>query len=227
LLCCGSELIRMNDEIEMKRISYILLLIMTLIVCSAKDCADGGNMRAVSEEERIVALKDNVKTVFEADSLGDEFRSAYEETARQKLIDFADYLKIISDTSLDINFRQQARAMASKLFISDGVDLHNWSKIYSKPGLNTLEKLLDTSLSLGLDCWVQPFQIVVDKPLTRKNDSTFAGNLSFYQRKISLEGQVYGDNKVKMYRVDFYVMRKAKPFGDEQLRIWAVFLGDI
>ncbi len=211
----------------MKRISYILFLILTLIVCSAKDCADGGNMRAVSEEERIIALKDNVKTVFEADSLGDEFRSAYEETARQKLIDFADYLKIISDTSLDINFRQQARAMASKLFISDEVDLHNWSKIYSKSGLNTLEQLLDTSLSQGMDCWAQPMQIRVDKPLSWKNDSTFAGRLSFNQKLIPLGSMVTSDSIYRTLMIDIYTLKREKIFDKEQLRIWEVLLGDI
>ncbi|HUX57379.1 MAG TPA: hypothetical protein VMV77_10420 [Bacteroidales bacterium] len=211
----------------MKRIAYIFFLILIYLICSAKGCTEDENMKELREEKLIVALKDSVRSVFETDSVSDQFMRAYEETARQKLIDFADYMKIVSDTSLDIKFRQQAVDMVSKLFISRGINIRNWDKIYSRPGFNTFEQLLENSLSQGMTFWVQPVQINVKTPLTRQNDSTLAGTLSFYQRRIPFDNQIPADSINKMLVIDIYTLKKVKYFDKEELRIWEVFLGDI
>ncbi len=48
---------------------------------------------------------------------------AYEVTAAQRFNDFADYLRIISDTTLDLKFRQHAAELVKGLFISDKIEL--------------------------------------------------------------------------------------------------------
>jgi hypothetical protein len=184
-------------------------------------------MRELNEEKLIVALKDSVRIVFETDSIGDTFIRAYEETARRKLIDFADYLKIVSDTSLDKEFRKQAAEMVSKIFISGEVKIVNWNIINSKSGINTLEQLLDKSLSEGMISWIEPFKINVRKPLILLNDSALVGSLSFYQRRIPFVDEISSDTIDKMFFIDIYTLKKVKSFDKEQFRIWEVFLGDI
>jgi hypothetical protein len=184
-------------------------------------------MRELNEEKQIVALKDSVRIVFGTDSITDTFLRAYEETARNKLIDFADYLKIVSDTSLGIEFRQHAAEMISRIFISGEVKTGLWSSVISKSGINSLEQLLDKSLSDGMISWVEPLQINVRKPLTILNDSTLTGALSFYQRKIHFNSNITPDSISKMFVIDIYVLKKVKSFDKEQIRIWEVFLGDI
>lgn len=183
--------------------------------------------REQNEQKRLEILKEDVRNAFEADSVSDEFVRAYEETARQKLIDFADYMKITSDTSLDKNFRQQAGIMASRLFISGSVNIAGWSRIYSIPGLSTPDQLREKILSLGMIYWVQPFQIEINKPLTRLNDSVMAGSLSFYQSKIPFNNQLPADTNNKVLLIDIYNVKKVKIFDKEQLRIWEVLLGDV
>ena len=57
------------------------------------------------EEQYIVNLKESVKHVFVSDSFSDQLLRAFEITAEEKLNDFADYMKIISDTTLNLRFR--------------------------------------------------------------------------------------------------------------------------
>jgi hypothetical protein len=211
----------------MKWLSYILLLALIYIICSAKGCTDDQNIRELNEEKLIIALRDSVRSVFETDSIGDTFIRAYEQTACRKLIDFADYLKIVSDTSLDKEFRKQAAEMVSKIFISGEAKIVNWSIIDSKSEINTLEQLLDRSLSEGMISWIEPFKINVRKPLTLLNDSALAGSLSFYQRRIPFIDEISSDTIDKMFFIDIYALKKVKSFDKEQLRIWEVFLGDI
>jgi len=211
----------------MKWLSYILLLALIYIICSAKGCSDDQNMRELNEEKLIIALKDSVRSVFETDSIGDTFIRAYEETARRKFIDFTDYLKIVSDTSLVKEFRKQAAGMVSKMFISGDVKIGDLGFITSKSGIITLEQLLDICLSEGMIFWIEPFKISVRKPLTLLNDSTLAGSLSFYQRRIPFVDEISSDTIDKMFFIEIYALKKVKSFDKEQLRIWEVFLGDI
>jgi len=211
----------------MKSLSYIFILILIYLICSAKGCTDDVNMRELNEEKNIMILKDSVRSVFETDSLSDMFINAYEETARHKLIDFSDYMKVASDTSLDIEFRKQAAEMISKIFVSKKADIEKWGKINTKSGIKTLEQLLEINLSKGMAFWVEPFQINVRTPLTILNDSTLVGSLSFYQRRIPFYDHFTSDTDDKVSMIDIYLLKKPKSFNNQQLRIWEVFLGDI
>lgn len=211
----------------MKWVSNIFILILIYLICSARSCTNEGNMNELNEEKLLSASKVSIKQAFEVDSPGDQLLKAYEATARQKLTDFADYLKIASDSSMDMTFRKQALEMAGKLFISGETDTRKWNKAYPGPNLNTLEQLLEKSLSQGMPCWVQPSQINVNTPLTWKNDSTFTGSLSFYQQCILFDNPDPLGSISSMLVIDIYALKKVKFFGKEHLSIWEVYLGDI
>ena len=211
----------------MKWIRYIWILIMIYLVCSARTCTEDEDAAAKREEQYILNLKDSVKHVFMSDSLPDQLLKAYEITAIEKLNDFADYMKIISDTTLDLRFRQHAAELVRDLFVSGEIDLQNWSKVYPEPGLYTLELLLSHCLSEGISCWIRPLQINVSNPFTRENDSTFTGALSFYQDRHLFREKEPSDKVSRKLTIDIYIIRKVKTFGDLQFRVWDVCLGDI
>ena len=154
------------------------------------------------------ASKDSIKQVSEIDSPSDQNLKGYETTAILKLHDFADYLKIASDSSMDLTFRKQAAEMAAKLFIPGEIDTRNWSKIYNEQDLNTLDKLLEKSLKQGRSCWIQPDQINVLKPLTQKNDSTFKGRLSFNYNYMPYGKPNSVKNKSGNWRLTFMLKEK-------------------
>ena len=211
----------------MKWIKYIWILIVIYIVCSARTCNESEEATEVQKEEYTMNLMNSVKHVFTSDSLSDHLLRAYEITATEKLTDFADYIKIISDTTLDLRFRQHAAELVRDLFISDEIDLSGWSKSYPEPGLNILEHLLSYSLSEGVLFWIKPININIIKPFTSINDSTFTGNLSFINKCVPLSSRDTSEIESVELVIDIYLVKKVRSFGKDQISVWNVYLGDI
>jgi len=211
----------------MKWTRHILILIMIYLVCTARTCNEDEATTASREEQYIMNLKDSVKHVFMSDSLTDQLLRAYEVTALEKLNDFADYMRIISDTALDLKFRQHAAELVKGLFISDDVELHSRSKIYTEPDLITLEFLLANSLSEGISYRINPLQITVSNPFVSKNDSTFIGNLSFINKCVPLSSKDTSEIKSRELVIDIFLIKKLRSFGNDQIKVWDVYLGDI
>ena len=136
-------------------------------------------------------------------------------------------MRIISDTTLDLKFRQHAAELVKGLFISDEIELYSRSKIYPESDLNTLELLLAYGLSEGISCRINPLQITVSNPFVRKNDSTFIGNLSFINKCVPLSRTDTSEIKSRELVIDIYLVKKLRSFGVDQIRVWDVYLGDI
>jgi len=211
----------------MKWVKYIWILIVIYIVCSARTCNESEEATEVQKEEYTMNLMNSVKHVFTSDSLSDHLLRAYEITATEKLTDFADYIKIISDTTLDLRFRQHAAELVRDLFISDEIDLSGWSKSYPEPGLNILEHLLSYSLYEGVLFWIKPININIIKPFTSINDSTFTGNLSFINKCVPLSSRDTSEIESVELVIDIYLVKKVRSFGKDQISVWNVYLGDI
>jgi len=210
----------------MKRVSNILILILIYFICGSRTCSEESSMKEVNEENSLIASKDSIRKAFEVDPLSNDLLRGYEETAKQKLSDYADYMKIVSDVSLDMTFRHQAGEMVKRLFVSGDIDTRNWNKQYSQTEPSSLNELLEKSLLQGIPNWVQPEQISVLKPLTAGNDSTYTGKLSFYQKFIPFDIQKSQVTVSEMSGVDIYVIKKVKSFGSESLIMWEVNLGN-
>jgi hypothetical protein len=211
----------------MKWIKYIWILIVIYIVCSARTCNENEEASEMQKEEYTTNLRNSVKHVFTSDSLSDNLLRAYEITATEKLTDFADYIKIISDTTLDLRFRQHAAELVRDLFISDEIDLSGWSKSYPEPGLNILEHLLSYSLSESVLFWIKPININIIKPFTSINDSTFTGNLSFINKCVPHSSRDTSEIESGELVIDIYLVKKLRSFGKDQISVWDVYLGDI
>jgi hypothetical protein len=210
----------------MKWIGNIFILTLIWIICGARSCNENDNLKEQREKDLLSSSKDSIKQVSEIDSPTDQNLKGYETTAVLKLQDFADYLKIVSDSSMDLTFRKQAAEMALKLFIPGEIDTRNLSKVYQGQDFNMLDKLLEEILKQGSSSWIQPDQINVIKPLTQENDSSFKGRLSFIYNCIPFGKPNSAQGKSGKLVIDFYALRKAKSFGKEQLRIWEVYLGN-
>jgi hypothetical protein len=211
----------------MKWIGNIFILTLIWIICGARSCNENDSLKEQREKNLLSASKDSIKQVSEIDSPTDQNLKGYETTAILKLQDFADYLKIVSDSSMDLTFRKQAAEMAGKIFISGEIDTRNLSKFYQRQDLTTFNKLLENLLEQGSSCWIQPEQIDVLKPLTMENDSTFKGRLSFTYKCIPFEKLNSAQGKSGKLKIDIYAVKKIKSFGKEQFRVWEVNLGDI
>jgi len=211
----------------MKYIKYIWILIILYLVCSARTCTENEDAAAKREEQYIKELKDSVKHVFMSDSLSAQSLRSFEITAIDRLNDFADYLKIVSDTSLELKFRQHAFEVAGNLFISGEIKIQKWSKNYLPDKYITPDVLKSQLLSKGMSYRAEPEQINVSAPFIRENDSTYAGRLSFYQKWIPVSELIQSGNINGPINIEIFLIRKLKPFGIQQLKVWDVYLGEI
>ena len=99
----------------MTKIFKISTIIFVLFVLCAPSCED--EQETANREEALLSkTKKNILKEFETDYLDEASLFAYEVKAKQKLSDFADYLRIMTDTSLDMSFRIKAGEMIKKLF---------------------------------------------------------------------------------------------------------------
>lgn len=211
----------------MKWIRYILILIIIYIACSARSCNENEVASERQTEEYTRNLLDNVKHVFTSDSLSDRLIRAYEITAAEKLIDFADYMAIVSDTSLDLRFRQRAAELARGLFVSGNIKLADWSKSYPEPGINSLEHLLTYSLNEGVPFRIKPIQINIINQFASVNDSVLTGRLAFNYISLSLNNQDTSEKASGRLVTDMYLLKKTRSLGEDLFRVWDVYLGDI
>jgi len=211
----------------MKLISNIFLLALIWLICGARSCNENDNLKEQRDKKLLSASKDSIKDEFELMSPSDQQLKTFENTSIQKLTDFADYLKIASDSSIEATFRKQAAEMAGKLFIKGKINTRSWSSIYHDYDLSTLDKLIGTSLEKGIPCWGQPGGITILAPLTLENDSTFKGKLSFNLQSISFDNLNAAELTPGKCKIEIYALKKAKPFGKEQLKVWEVYLGNL
>jgi hypothetical protein len=210
----------------MKWISNILILILIWFISGGRSCTEDGN-QLQTEEKLFSTSRDSIINAFEVGSPDDQLLRAYETIAIQKLIDLTDYLRIASDSSMDSLFRNQAVVMARKLFIAGKADAGNWYKAYAGTNPGIMGQPSGKSLSNGMTCTVDPDQIIIKTPLYWKNDSTFAGNLSFCQKFIPSADSNLQESFSRPILIDIYALKVVKSFGKERIRIWEVYLGDL
>ena len=211
----------------MKVITNIFILFLIWLICSADGCNDNVHFAEMRSQQQIETTRDSLKQVFEADSPGENLLQAYEATAKQKLTDFADYIKIASDSSINMTFRIQAGEMAGKLFNNRGADITCWNKVYPVGRTKSIDSLLNNCLANRMDFYIIPSQLKINSSLKRIDDSLYQGKLSFYPRQINFMKKEIPEKADKMLIAEFYVIKRAKHFGNEELSIWNVCLGDI
>jgi len=187
----------------MKRYFIIPGALLAFILFSAKSCEDTEENRRL-EEVALMETIDSVKDEFGAEYLNEESLFAFEQKAKQKLRDYADYLNIANDSSLDSAFRIQAATMTDELFYSRNVP------VITK----------HSTFSIFID------SIHVIEPLHRSASSEYQGVLGF---RLELREYAAGDTVITgpaWKIIDMVAAKTTSRFGNDSLSIWKVFLGD-
>jgi hypothetical protein len=179
------------------------------------------------EQYQINSLKGNVEDLFTSEILSPGFVKASEFTAIQKLNDFADYLRIVADTSFEMRFRKLAADMITSLFIPARTEIGTLKKLLPDESKTTLDELIFYSLSEGLPCYLQLPAISVAEPLLMLNDSTYTGSISFNYNCLlySVPDTSYIASGKCLIHIS--LSRFLKPFGSHYIKVWEVKLGDI
>jgi hypothetical protein len=214
------------------KIIYIVVLFIGFIILTSKSCEPDMN---IDQEARLKAEQDTIlkeiRNDFEAEYLFEDKLMAYGEKAKQKILDFADYLSLYSRKDVDTLFKQQIKEMIYRLFYnentivqlyinptnSNGVDEHN---------LNILLGNIDSSKYQSIEFLISDLRII--EPLHLDSIERYTGKLGC---KFRITGITKTDTILlynKSNRVKIITTRTKKEFGDEtSLLIWQVFLFEI
>lgn len=205
----------------MSKILKISVLMLVLFTLCAPSCVD--EQAALHEEAILTEARNDIRAKFETDYLNETSLFAYEKTAKQKLADLADYLNLLTDTSLDLTFRIKAGKMIKNTFTSE----------QSFVMLNIYDKALDVEqlIGQGLENKLSPLFFSIDsirnqEPFHRIGDSKYSGILQFSQKNTDLSKPnlaPFSTHKI----VEMYLINESKAFGSDTLKVWNVRLGNI
>lgn len=211
-----------------RRALYYLICVTGYILLTAKGCEP--EMPPVpAEKETHVALIRKWEATFDTAFLSEERRLALTEQGNRKLIDFFDYLHLISDKQLDPAFRNQALSTATHLFATSQVliDLplaSNETDVQKSLLLffRALEHTGYTSVNYVLS------EPVPAQQLSFVNDTLYAGMV---KGGLLVKGISATDSATIFsgtVQAEIRAIRTAKSFGNKKTRhVWQVFLGNI
>jgi hypothetical protein len=184
----------------MKRIFNILpVILMYLIVCG-KSCDSGEQFTREREQRQALHARDSLVSAFEKDTLDPASLRAFEVTARLKLNDLSDYLKISRDSGGGKAFRDKAGQMAEALFV---------------PGVKVPGHLSGAVFD----------SVRVSRALRYLNDSAYSGQMIM---TVHFPGLIPRDrHSTSNLRAEFFAVKRMKIFGRDTLRVWNVLLGEI
>jgi len=210
----------------MSKYLKISIIVLALFTAYAPSCGEEGAMH-IREEMALNETRNIIRNEFETDYLTETSLFAYETIAKQKLSDLAEYLQIMTDTSLDMSFRVKAGDLIKNTFRSENVML----RCVEQDGRPVKELKVRLLIRKGLKNKL-PYQtytfdsISIYKPLHRIDNTTYSGVLRFSQNFTDTASTEQIINSLRR-NADFWVIKEDKVFGTDTLKIWNVRLGDI
>jgi hypothetical protein len=211
----------------MKRILKISAVFIAYLLLCGRSCDNEEGMRNW-QEQQLSIVKDSLREKFETDYLSEESRFAVEISAIQKLNDFADYFKILSDSNTDSAFRTQAALMARNLFISSEASLACGNIFDSTIDYVMVDRFIEKALAdEARSAEITYDSILISEALQKVRDSAYAGKLSALQRVSIYTSDGLIRSQVRPIIVDIEALRKQKVFGKDTVIVWVVFLGDM
>lgn len=186
-----------------------MIYLLLLFLLTAEDCSERG-----SESQLVESTKTNMFLELEKDFIAKELEPeslrALEKRSVQKFRELADYLNIYADSSINVQFRQQARQMISEAFETEK-DLQLFF-IGHKFEEDTILQKLFTSEGRQIKANVESVDII--KPFQVTTESDYKGEISY-----SLSNQ----NKVSEKQIKIVARKVSKAFGEDSLEVWELF----
>jgi hypothetical protein len=180
--------------------------------------------------EQETTLKE-IKNEFESEYLFEDRLLAYGKKAKQKLLDFADYLSLYSGKNIDTVFKQQVRDMIYKLFYCKDA-IVQLSVVPTDRAGNKKNNLTDLFNSIDASPYKSIVFVISDlktiEPLHLESVERYTGKIGCC---FSISGITENDTTL-LYQtfnhVKIITTRTSKQFGaDTSLLIWQVFLAEV
>lgn len=212
----------------MRKSYYILIAFLTWFILSSRSCGPEERQKAGREKADLEQSRERIRTEFEADILPEQSLRAFEINAKQKIMDYGDYMGIAFNENLDTALRAEAERMISSMFTSEDIALKRHL------GLITTNKTLKIRDTAGQHC-ISGFEsiffkiehILITKPLRPVGKSCFTGQLNFSCTTVTYTKTDTLNLGKENLSALFYARKLPKAFGNDTLLMWSVFLGEI
>jgi hypothetical protein len=212
----------------MRKFLIIFCAILAYLALSSKSCGSDEKEEAANNKAEVAKTRVNIKNEFESDDLSRKSLKGFEAKARQDLVDFSDYLNICSDNQLDSLFRSQARQMILDMFVSDSIKISN--RLLDKTELKNISlieflKPDPSSNYISMNFIFDSMKIT--EPLHRTDEFNYKGRLSFSRTMTARNAYDTVSTNPFGMEADIYASKVFKVFGEDTLRVWELFLGEI
>lgn len=212
----------------MRKLFQAGVILFVYMLFGALSCNDHEQGSAGRKQKALDSAMDSLRESFGSDHLSAASLEAFEVSASQKLSDFADYLRILGDTTLNPSFKEKAKEMVRDLFLSENVSFRLVKGVKAKEEVLTLKQLL----SAGVDQIVLSSNLIFDSVKVRQHfqradDTTYTGLLNFTLRYTGASSSGKEITCITGNVIDIFIIKRKKIFGNDTLNVWKVYLGDM
>jgi len=215
-----------------RKIYHIIFLLTGFVILSSKSCEPDVDF---DKEAWLIAEQDTIRSEikedFKSEYLWGDRLMVYGEKAKQKLLDFADYLSLYSGKNIDTLFKQQVRDMLYRLFYEKDalveLSVAPTNITGKKPAnLNDLLGRIDASNYQSVVFAVSDLKTL--EPLHMESPERYTGMLGC---TITIFGITASDTILlneTLNTVKILTTRTKKQFGTgASIQIWQVFLHEV
>lgn len=207
----------------MSKILKIAVSIVIIFVIAAPSCEEENK---VTEEQEFSDMRKEILGDFSSDYLTRDEQFAHEQKAIQMLYEVHDYRKLISDTALDMDFRETIGRLLLQSYVqhaTTGMSYHGEATDFEdsrKPVFieQDVNGYLDNSTEYAVHA-VDDVHVETHLHLTAKNE--YSGRLAYTRSTIGSHNQVYAATS----STAFYVLKETKVFNNDTISVWQVKLG--
>ena len=198
----------------------LTLQFVILVILIFTSCAITKNDKEFLENKNVEVIFSNPENSIRAESLSDIELKEFEIRAVEKLIDFYDYLNLLSDEKYDKTVKEEVKEATLNLFDNP------------QTGILPFESENSAGMTLGIEEYLnRQFNTTTSKLITIKsprmknhftidNQDQFHGQVSYILIINHQDEQIHKTAKVILKRID-------KNFGNDSIQIWEVFLAEI
>jgi len=181
---------------------------------SAESCETESENSERQQKEEVVQVK-LIESSLESEDLSDSAKRAFENKARQKLYEFADYYSMYSDTALADQFRQTALTLLKSLFVSNSAYFE-----INLDGVSDPQKA-EPGTAIRVD------SIELLSELTNTEGNSWESEMKFKYT----HHRVIGNDSIQLVRstgrCPFIVKKVEKRIGGRTSSVWQLYLKEI
>ncbi|HPF64101.1 hypothetical protein [Lentimicrobium sp.] len=212
----------------MRKSYYILMAILTWFILSSKSCGPEEEKIAGREKADLEQSRERIRTEFEADILSEQSLRAFEINAKQKIVDYGDYLGIAFNKNLDTALRAEAGRMIKSMFTSEDIASNrHMSLITTNRALNIKHIAGQHNVSGFQSISFKIEHVRITEPLRPAGESCYTGKLNFSCTTVTITEQDTVNLGKENLSALFYARKLPKAFGNDTLLMWSVLLGEI